>query len=78
MQLPGARAPNPPSVESWHTGQEWIDGGALVRRVNFAAKFLGDASCLASGRSSTGSGRAAPCRQRRLWTAVSICSAPWR
>jgi len=35
---------NPPSVESWHTGQEWIDGGALVRRVNFAARFLGDAS----------------------------------
>ena len=35
---------NPPSVESWHTGQEWIDGGALVRRVNFAAKFLGDTS----------------------------------
>jgi uncharacterized protein (DUF1800 family) len=33
---------NPPSVESWHTGAEWIDGGALVRRVNFAAKFLGD------------------------------------
>ena len=33
---------NPPSVESWHTGSEWIDGGALVRRVNFAAKFLGD------------------------------------
>jgi uncharacterized protein (DUF1800 family) len=33
---------NPPSVESWHTGEEWIDGGALVRRVNFAAKFLSD------------------------------------
>jgi uncharacterized protein (DUF1800 family) len=33
---------NPPSVESWHTGQEWIDGGALVRRVNFTAKLLGD------------------------------------
>jgi uncharacterized protein (DUF1800 family) len=33
---------NPPSVESWHTGPEWIDGGALVRRVNFAAKFLGN------------------------------------
>lgn len=33
---------NPPSVESWHTGQEWIDGGSLVRRVNFAAKYLGD------------------------------------
>ena len=33
---------NPPSVESWHTGQEWIDGGSLVRRVNFVAKYLGD------------------------------------
>ena len=33
---------NPPSVESWHTGQEWIDGGALVRRVNFAANLLSD------------------------------------
>ena len=35
---------NPPSVESWHTGAEWIDGGALVRRVNFAAGLLGDTS----------------------------------
>ena len=28
---------NPPSVEGWHTGQEWIDTGSLVRRVNFVA-----------------------------------------
>ena len=35
---------NPPSVESWHTGPEWIDGGALVQRVNFAAGVLGDTS----------------------------------
>ena len=35
---------NPPSVESWHTGQEWIDGGSLVRRVNFAANLLGNTS----------------------------------
>ena len=35
---------NPPSVESWHTGSEWIDGGALVRRVNFAAGLFGDTS----------------------------------
>ena len=35
---------NPPSVESWHTGGEWIDGGALVRRVNFAAGLLGNTS----------------------------------
>ena len=42
--LQGQELMNPPSVESWHTGQEWIDGGALVRRVNFAAKHLGDPS----------------------------------
>ena len=35
---------NPPSVESWHTGQEWIDGGSLVRRVNFAAGLLSNTS----------------------------------
>ena len=35
---------NPPSVESWHTGSEWIDGGALVRRVNYAANLLGNTS----------------------------------
>jgi len=35
---------NPPSVESWHTGSEWIDPGVLMRRVNFAARILGDAS----------------------------------
>ncbi len=28
---------NPPSVEGWHTGAEWIDSGSLVRRINFAA-----------------------------------------
>ena len=35
---------NPPSVESWHTGSEWIDGGSLVRRVNFASGLLGNTS----------------------------------
>ena len=33
---------NPPSVEGWHTGVEWINSGALVDRVNFAADHLGD------------------------------------
>ena len=33
---------NPPSVEGWHEGAEWVDSGALVERVNFAAKYLGD------------------------------------
>jgi uncharacterized protein (DUF1800 family) len=33
---------NPPSVEGWHTGQEWIDTGILVERVNFAASIVTD------------------------------------
>ena len=33
---------NPPSVEGWHTGKEWIDSGALVNRVNFAADQVGN------------------------------------
>jgi hypothetical protein len=33
---------NPPTVEGWHTGREWIDSGALVERINFAADQLGD------------------------------------
>ena len=33
---------NPPSVEGWHTGREWIDGGALNERVNFAVDRIGD------------------------------------
>ncbi len=28
---------NPPTVEGWHTGKEWIDSGTLVERINFAA-----------------------------------------
>jgi uncharacterized protein (DUF1800 family) len=34
---------NPPSVEGWHTGKEWIDTGILVERVNYAAELVGDA-----------------------------------
>ena len=30
----------PPTVEGWHEGQEWIDSGALVERVNFASKEI--------------------------------------
>ena len=33
---------NPPTVEGWHEGLEWIDSGALVERINFAGRFLGD------------------------------------
>ena len=34
----------PPSVEGWHEGAEWIDSGALVERVNFVGQELGDPS----------------------------------
>ena len=30
----------PPSVEGWHEGIEWIDSGSLVERVNFVAQEL--------------------------------------
>ena len=33
---------DPPSVEGWHTGMEWIETGSLVNRVNFAAEQLED------------------------------------
>ena len=33
---------NPPSVEGWHWGTEWIDSGSLVERVNFASERLGN------------------------------------
>ena len=33
---------NPPSVEGWHTGKEWIDSGSLVERVNFVADQVGN------------------------------------
>ena len=33
---------NPPTVEGWHTGREWIDSGALVERINFASDQVGD------------------------------------
>jgi uncharacterized protein (DUF1800 family) len=35
---------NPPSVEGWHTGKEWIDTGNLVERINFASERVGDPS----------------------------------
>ena len=35
---------DPPSVEGWHTGHEWINSGALVRRVNFMSDKFSDTS----------------------------------
>ena len=33
---------NPPSVEGWHQGIEWIDTGTLVEPINFASEQFGD------------------------------------
>ena len=33
---------NPPTVEGWHTGREWIDSGTLVERINYASELLGN------------------------------------
>ena len=33
---------NPPTVEGWHTGIEWIDTGNLVERINSTALEIGD------------------------------------
>jgi len=35
---------NPPSVEGWHTGKEWINSGSLMARINFMAEKVGDTS----------------------------------
>jgi hypothetical protein len=42
MKHMGQEILNPPSVEGWHTGKEWIDGGTLVRRINFIADYVAD------------------------------------
>ena len=40
----GQKLLDPPSVEGWHTGEEWITSGSLVDRVNFAAQHMSDAA----------------------------------
>ncbi len=41
--LMGQELLNPPTVEGWHTGREWIDGGTMNERINFAADEVSDA-----------------------------------
>ena len=38
----GQQLINPPTVEGWHTGTEWIDGGTLSERINFATEQFVD------------------------------------
>lgn len=39
----GQKLMDPPSVEGWHTGKEWVDGGTLTERVNYAVDIFSDA-----------------------------------
>lgn len=38
----GQELNNPPSVEGWHEGQEWVNTGSLIERINFASELLGN------------------------------------
>ena len=38
----GQRILDPPSVEGWHTGTEWVNTAALVNRINFAVDLFSD------------------------------------
>lgn len=44
MERMGQHLLNPPTVEGWHPGREWIDSAYLIERVNFAADMLGDSA----------------------------------
>lgn len=42
VQYMGQQLNEPPSVEGWHEGEEWVDTGTLIERINFASEQLGD------------------------------------
>jgi uncharacterized protein (DUF1800 family) len=44
MGYMGQELMNPPTVEGWHTGREWIDSGTLVERINFVSEQVGNVS----------------------------------
>ena len=42
MAIMGQRLMNPPTVEGWHTGHEWIDSGTLSERIGFVESQFED------------------------------------
>ena len=38
----GQMLTNPPSVEGWRQGVDWIETGTLIERVNFVSEQFGD------------------------------------
>ncbi len=43
MGMMGQNLMNPLTVEGWHTGKDWIDGGTLNERINYAVEQVSDA-----------------------------------
>ena len=74
MKFMGQEILNPPSVEGWHTGSEWIDGGTLVHRINFTADFVADTKYPGIREIITRLASEGPTISRRAWwTVVSCC-----
>ena len=44
LAIMGQRLMNPPTVEGWHTGHEWIDSGTLSERIGFVESQFDDIS----------------------------------
>lgn len=44
LAIMGQRLMNPPTVEGWHTGHEWIDSGTLSERIGFVERQFEDIS----------------------------------
>jgi len=42
MKYMGMELLQPPTVEGWQMGTDWMNSGSLVDRVNFASRMLGD------------------------------------
>ena len=42
LAIMGQRLMNPPTVEGWHTGSEWIDSGTLSERIGLVEKQFAD------------------------------------
>jgi uncharacterized protein (DUF1800 family) len=40
----GQQLLDPPSVEGWHTGNEWINTASLMTRINFASEQFANAA----------------------------------
>jgi uncharacterized protein (DUF1800 family) len=64
---------NPPTVEGWHTGREWIDSAFLVERLNFVTeKFsAGEAPGIAEITRRISDGRSSIAREDLLDTCAA-------